>query len=172
MSAKKKEKPISINRAKPIPAIHYLTKESPLHRALLGMTLERIREFTKKYPATDSNGDILAQWVDEDFVKQEPQTVVFVAERDGKVVAHFFGALMKNEMAAGKLYLHLLQWEMDRNHGLPRDLEMAVWEQMMEWGRNHNAEWVSLECDDPGLCDRYEREYGFTPRRIVMRREL
>jgi|TARA_Y100000296_G_scaffold48338_1_gene55375 hypothetical protein len=136
------------------------------------MTLERIKEFTSKYPSTDANGEILAQWIDDDFIKDRPNTVVFAAEKNGKVVAHLFGAVMKNEFAGGKLYLHIFQWEADRYHGIPRDLEQAIWEQMLEWGRGRNAEWVTLECDDAGLCDRYEKEFGFTPRRMVLRRDL
>lgn len=154
------------------PTVHYLTKASPFHRGLLGLALERIAGFPSRYPSTDSNGQILARWVDDDFVKGKPSTVVFVAEQDGELVAHLFGAVMKNDFAGGTLYLHIFQVELDKNHGMSRDLERAIFEQVLEWGRSRNAGYVTLECDDPGLVKRYQEEFGFEPRRIVMRRAL
>lgn len=176
---KKKRLPQPINRVSngngnqsSLPVVHLLTREVPLHRAYLGMALVRINEFTDKYPNGDAHGSVLVDWIDYDFHRPDSKILVMVAEREGKLVSHLFGAIMKNDLAGGEQYLNILQWENDPGHGLTRTLEMGVWDLIREWATAHYAQYISLECSDVNLCRRYENQLKFEPRRMLMRYPL
>jgi hypothetical protein len=127
-------------------------------------------EFSRRYDH-GANADVLADIVLRSFLLHEPPAIVVLGLEDGVPVAHTL--LMVQQTPTDGVWLEVRQYECDRGYELPHGM-VGEWLGEIALGvrKRFGATEIRVAALDERLASHYEREYGFTRDKILMRRPI
>jgi hypothetical protein len=145
-----------------------LRKDDPLSWALMPQAVERIRQFCVTF-GTDTDPDQIADYIQKNFVMDDPMMVVMVGVEKGRGV--FAHALACIDEITGSRFLTIMHMESEEPYR-DREALKAAFTELKIWGLKHGASQCQLVTSDEAHVRMFERFYGFKKHRVLMRLSL
>jgi len=153
--------------------IIFLTKDKPLSWALMPGALERIRAFCAQYD-TDSSGQQLCDAVTAHFATPNPMVLVVVALRGTgipgerkKMIGHLLASI---DTYHDKKFATILQYQLDER--VDTSILKATLDRLGTWAGSHGAEQFQVLAQSRSLAKAFEKFYGFSEHRVLLRRKI
>lgn len=150
------------------PKVFLLMRENRSHYRLFGQVLDRIEAFCRRQDS-DADPKQLTDWVQRDYVSEEPQYCILIAVRDEIVVGHLLASL---DTWMGKKYLTVVQMDINKHSRTPMAEILKGFDLLTQWGELNMAVGLQALVDDKTHARRLSIFYGMKPFKILLRKEF